>query len=141
MHLLPILASLLLTACATQENYAAAVNSWQGADQEAVYRVWGYPNKIDTLPNGNKLLVYRDVDKGQNPVYTTPGSTSVVTNPNGTSQVNVVSATVSGGNTYYYECNTWFELSSKGKVLNTSFRGNNCIADKNFLNTHLNQGN
>ncbi len=135
-----LLSFLFLSACATQENYAQAVQSWQGADQNAVYRVWGYPTKVETLPNGHKVLVYQEIVHGQNPVYSTPSTTSVTTSPNGASQVNIVSGTISGGNSYYYECTTWFELDKRGQVLNTNFRGNNCVASKKFINTHSYQG-
>lgn len=135
-----LILTLLLVGCATEQYYANAVNSWQGAPQEAVYHVWGYPNRTNKLPNGHQVLVYRSVMKGRDPIYSTPGSTSVVTNPNGRTRVTTTESTLSGGGTYDYECRTWFELNRKGRVVNTSFRGNNCVATKQFMMMHLYNG-
>lgn len=123
---------LLLAACATQQNYAMTVSSWHGQAQQQLYRVWGYPDQIEKLPTGNNLLIYRQVEHGSNPVYTTPGSTTVQTNSSGT-YINSTQGYTSGGGSYYYSCTTWFELDSKGNIVNTSFRGNNCAATKNFV--------
>lgn len=131
---------LLLAACATQQYYGAAVNSWQGANQEAIYHVWGYPNQIKRLPNGHQLLVYHFRERGRNPVYHTPGSTRVVQNKEGATQVMTTGPSVSGGGTYDLRCTTWFELGSNGRVTNTSFRGNDCVATKNFMMMHTYQG-
>lgn len=137
LFLLPL---LFLVSCATEQYYANAVNSWQGAPQEAVYRVWGYPNRVKTLPSGHKLLVYRSEMRGRDPVYSTPGTTSVTTGRHGRTSVTTTEGTVSGGGTYDYKCMTWFELNKRGRVVNTSFRGNNCVATKQFMMTHVYNG-
>jgi len=130
----------LLSACATQQYYANAVTSWEGSNQEQVYHIWGYPNKIQHLPNGHKVLVYHEEDKGRNPIYSTPASTSVETKSGGQTKVVTTGSSISGGGTYDYKCTTWFEIDHKGRVVNTSFRGNNCVATKNFMMTHTYQG-
>lgn len=130
----------LLSACATQQYYANAVHSWQGASQEQVYRVWGYPNRIQRLPNGHKLLVYKEEERGRNPIYSTPATTSVQTKADGTTDVYTTAGSISGGGSYVYKCTTWFELNRKGQVVNTSFRGNNCVATKGFMLKHVYQG-
>jgi hypothetical protein len=127
---------ILFAGCATQDNYSTAVNSWRGASQESVYRAWGYPDKIETLPNRHKLLVYRDVVRGQHPIYSTPQTTSVVTSPSGVTQINTTSATLSGGGSYFLECTTWFELDDSGNVYSVSFRGDNCVATRSFMLAH-----
>lgn len=129
----------MLTACATQQYYAGAVNSWQGANQEEVYRTWGYPNRVNKLPNGHKVLVYRYKERVRQPVYSSPGSTTVI---QGRHRTRVISTgpTYSGGGSYQLNCTTWFELGKHGRVVNTSFRGNDCVATKEFMMMHTYQG-
>ena len=129
-----------LTACATQQNYATAVYSWQGAPQESVYRTWGYPDRVETLPNGHKVLVYREHEQGREPIVSTPATSSVSTNPDGTTNVFTQGGTISGGGYYDYQCSTWFELGDNGNVSNTSFRGNNCLATQSFMTAHMYNG-
>jgi hypothetical protein len=123
----------LLSGCATEQNYAIAVHSWRGGDQNALYRVWGYPNSIETLPNGHPLLIYKQSQHGVNPVYSNPGNTTIVNNPNGTTYIASTPTTISGGGSYDYHCTTWFELDKKGTIVGTNFRGNNCVANQSFL--------
>lgn len=122
-----------LISCATEQNYGIVVHSWRGGNQNELYRVWGYPDKIEKLPNGHNLLVYHQVERGTNPVYTTPGSTTVQTNAQGTTYINTTQSTVSGGGSYNYTCTTWFELDKSGTIVATNFRGNNCVANQNFI--------
>jgi len=130
----------LLAACATQQYYANTVTSWNGADQEQVYQTWGYPNRIQRLPNGHRVLVYHQEERGRNPVFSTPASTSVETTPGGATRVFTTGGSISGGGTYDYKCTTWFELNRKGRVINTTFKGNNCVATKNFMLAHIYRG-
>lgn len=129
----------MLSSCATQQYYASAVNSWQGANQEQVYHVWGYPDRVEKLPNGHKVLVYRNRIHGRNPVYRNPGSTTVI-NRGRTTEVYTKGPSYSGGGSYDLRCTTWFELGKNHRVVNTSFRGNNCVATKNFMMSHTYQG-
>ncbi len=140
LSLIILLAMLLSAACATQQNYASAVSSWQGANQEQLYHTWGYPDKMDKLPNGHRLLIYRSRQAGRNPVYQTPGSTTIVQGANGNTEVISTAGSISGGGTYDLRCTTWFELGPKGNIVNTSFRGNNCVATKNDMLLHTYQG-
>lgn len=128
-----------LQSCATQQYYANAVHSWYGANQNYVYRVWGYPDKIRKLPNGHKVLMYRDIEKGRTPVYTTPGTRTVV-RERGRKRVIETGPTVSGGEEYTNKCITGFEINRKGRVVNASFRGNNCIATQQFMQQHIYRG-
>jgi hypothetical protein len=122
-----------IMSCATEQNYALAVHSWRGGTENDLYRVWGYPNRVEKLPNGHNLLVYKQVERGTNPVYSNPGSTTVQTGPNGQTYVNTTPATVSGGGSYNYNCTTWFELDNTGTIIGTNFRGNNCVANQSFI--------
>ena len=132
------LAVMTLAACATENNYSLAVRSWQGANENQLFHIWGYPDSIQRLPNGQRLLVYRSNDKGRNPMFTTPGNT-VVSTSGGASTISSSPTVVSGGGTYHYYCTTWFAVNKAGRVVNTSFRGNNCIASSAFVQRQSNQ--
>lgn len=131
--------SVFLAACATQQYYAGAVNSWQGAKQEELYRVWGYPTRVNKLPNGHKVLVYRERQRVQEPVYSNPGTTTVIQHRRRT-EVITTNPTYSGGGSYVLACTTWFEIGKHGRIVNTSYRGNDCVATKEFMMTHTYQG-
>ncbi|MCH9744057.1 MAG: hypothetical protein K0U29_03900 [Gammaproteobacteria bacterium] len=125
------LSAAILVACATENNYSLAVRSWQGGNENALFRAWGYPDRIQRI-NGQRILVYRSVDKGRNPTFTSPGQTTVESG-GGTTIVTSSPTVVSGGGTYHYYCTTWFAVNKAGRIVNTSFRGNNCVADKSFV--------
>jgi len=122
--------SFLMTGCATSQNYARAVNSWSGISAKKLVRVWGYPSRIERMSNGHQLYIYRSIKRGRYPTQVSPGYTSVKTEGNQT-YVTSVPTTYSGGGSYDYRCKTWFEVS-RGRVVNTSFRGNNCLGTDNF---------
>ncbi len=130
--ILSTLASMLLASCANEQNYAATVHSWQGAHERQLFNIWGYPNRIQKLDSGNKLLVYRTITKGTYPVTSTPGYTSVTTS-GGQTSVTQTSSTTMGGGSYDFRCTTWFEVNGAGRVVNTSFRGNDCVATDSFM--------
>lgn len=129
----------LLVSCASETYYQAALSSWHGATQATVYRIWGYPDQVETLPNGHPVLIYRTHIVGQTPVYSTPSITTVNTDNNNVTVINS-SGMIAGGDIYDYQCTTFFELDNKGIVLNTNFRGNNCVATKDFMLEHTYTG-
>lgn len=131
--------SAILAGCATQQYYAGAVNSWQGASQNELYHVWGYPNRVNKLPNGHKVLVYRYKERVREPMYSTPAATTVIRTRHRTRIIHT-DTTYSGGRSYDLRCTTWFELGKHGRVVNTSFRGNDCVATKQFMMMHSYQG-
>ena len=124
-----------LSGCASQQNYAAAVRGWQGAGEKQLFNIWGYPNQIQKLDNGHRLLVYRTVNKGTYPTVTTPGYTAVDT-AGGRTSVTSTSSMTTGGGSYNFRCTTWFEVNRQGRVVNTSFRGNGCEATDAFVRSH-----
>ena len=135
-RILGLVSSLVLTAllvaCASTQNYDMAVRSWQGANEKQLNHIWGYPNHVRKMPSGHRLLIYRVVNRGRYPVYSAPGYTSVETS-GGTTRVTSVPTTEGGGGSYDYRCTTWFEVNGKKRVVNTSFRGNGCVATDSFL--------
>ena len=127
--------SLAVAACATQQNYQIALNSWRGASINDLVKVWGYPAKRSKAPDGNALYIYSSHEHGRNPVYRTGGTTTVTKNGDNIQVTNTPMVT-SGGGTYDYRCTTWFEVNKKNIIVNTSFRGNNCVGTDDFLRTH-----
>lgn len=113
----------LIAGCGTVQNYSLTVNSWQGTNSSLLYDAWGYPHKIETLPNGNKLLTYSNVEKYKS-------STTV------TKSDDNKTAYVTGGDTNVYRCTTWFEVNSRQIIVNTNFKGNNCFATSDFVKSH-----
>ena len=124
--LLAIALTMSLTACGTVQNYNAAVTSWKNASANQLYTVWGYPNTIKKLPNGNQLLTYVTVDRVKSP-------TVISQNEEKTHTV------ITGGDVTVYRCTTWFEVNRQQTIVNATFKGNNCLATKAFLNQHLNR--
>ncbi len=124
--LLAIALTTTLTACGTVQNYNAAVTSWKNASANQLYTVWGYPNTIKKLPNGNQLLTYVTVDRVKSPTVISQNEEKT-------------HAVITGGDVTVYRCTTWFEVNRQQTIVNATFKGNNCLATKAFLNQHLNQ--
>lgn len=122
----------LLTACVSMQNYSDVVHSWRGASINELMNVWGYPNRIERLPGGHRLYIYRDANRGRYPVYTTP-SHSTMTTRNGRTVATHVPTTTSGGGIYDLRCTTWFETNRRHRIVGISFRGNDCVATKKFV--------
>jgi len=118
---------MLTTGCATTSNYGLAVRSWNHANAKTLTRVWGYPNRMHRLPNGNILYAYHDVTFVVDPITTIPGHETIV-HRNHEVVVHRSGPIVTGGGAYTLKCHTWFEVNPYGKIVNTSFRGNNCVA-------------
>ena len=115
--------SLALTACGTVQNYDAAITSWKNAPAEKLYAVWGYPRTIKRLPNGNQVLTYVEVNKIKSP-------TIVSQNEDKTHAV------ITGGDVTVYHCTTWFEVNKNQRIVNATFKGNNCSATESYLKSH-----
>lgn len=123
-----------LTACATTENYATTVFSWQGVNITKLYTQWGYPNSTQNIAGGHKLVVYRHVNTVTKPTTVTQSSNSQ-SYADGSHSHNSTTV-ISPSQTTTYRCTTTFETNSQGTIINTSFRGNNCTADNLFVKSH-----
>jgi hypothetical protein len=129
---------LLITGCATTQNYACVVKSWMGASTKSLFPVWGYPNRKMTLENGHVLYIYQDEEKGEIPPTMFPGYTTVTQQRGGRTVVSTTPPVFSGGTRYDLTCFTWFEVTKSGRIVGTSFRGNDCIAGKDFVRNYTN---
>lgn len=128
----------LLASCATTQNFATAVQSWNGAKQDMLYRVWGYPVKTRKLNNGHSLLMYRRDIRGTTPTTVTPATRTVTRDGWGNKQITETPAIVTGGEAYKIHCFTYFEVNTRGIIVNTSFRGQACTATKDFMLSLMN---
>ena len=131
------LVSLLLVGCATTQNYSLAVNSWQGGNVHSLFKTWGYPNRILTLPHGHRLYIYSYRDHGETPSTVFPGYTTI-SQRHGTTFVSSTPPMVMGGTEYDMRCTTWFEANKQGRIVGTSFRGNSCSGTQSFAQDYSN---
>jgi hypothetical protein len=122
--------TVCLLGCGTSQNYATAVNSWQGAPKTALMNDWGSPAIEKTLANGNTLYMYRVVEtekftKTYNPVV----ATGRVSPQPQTNMLSHAPAVMHGQDETFW-CETQFEVNKAGMIVNSSFTGNNCVASK-----------
>lgn len=123
--------TIFLVSCAlfpTSAKYQIKVDSWKGRNVNHLIHSWGYPNKIIQSPEGNKVYVYHYKQVGRYPIIYHPGSTTVVNNGKGDTYINSSQGYYSGGGRYNYSCTTWFEISDSHKIINVTFRGNDCVS-------------
>src|SRR5579859_4206971 len=112
MKIKAALLCLLLAGCATTEKYEAKLNSWVGADMNALVNSWGYPSSSFSAPDGNTVYVYDS--RGS---YTTPTSYQTTYQAN-TLTGGVDATTVQrGGQTFNYWCTTYFEVDAEKKIV------------------------
>lgn len=122
-----VISCSVLAGCATSAKYRALLSQWQGQSIDAFTKVWGYPNRQMKAPNGNTVYVYQYRNTTTFPQTTIPGYTRVQ-NSGGNTTVMTVPTYSSGGGTYHYNCTTWVEIDKQHKIVQTSFRGNDCVA-------------
>jgi len=122
-----MISCIFLAGCATTAKYQAMLDQWHGQDISAFTKVWGYPDRQTKAPNGNTVYVYRYRNTTTFPQTTVPGYTRVE-NSDGNTTVTTVPTYHSGGGTYHYNCTTWVEVNSQQKIVQASFRGNDCMA-------------
>ena len=135
-YFLPLaLFMLLFAGCAAENYYAQAVYSWKGATTKALFQRWGYPDRIARLPSGHRLLMYRKISPPKYPPHVTPGFAGGTTQK-GTVEMARTSRELSGGRHQKYKCTAWFEVNKKERIVVTSYRGNHCVASKEFLTTY-----
>ena len=135
------LSALILSGCATlfpayQQNYVQTVQSWEGASESSLYKVWGYADQTQTLGNGNTLLIYDDEWEDTVP-------TTVTRYKTGAGEHQQLHETISPGGWKSYSCKTQFELNAKKIIVNTSVKGDSCghhnMADQAFIDSHSNK--
>jgi len=62
-HLTTLLLILNLSACATPKKYEAKLNQEIGKTEQQLISVWGQPNQIKELQNGDKIITYTSINQ------------------------------------------------------------------------------
>ena len=114
--MLTAIISLVLSGCASVENYEKICNSWLGENINHLTQKWGYPKGELIAPNGNKVYVYH---------YSRNVNMPVMTNVYGT--YNGFNAMSYGGNSMTFYCTTYFEVDQSGTIVNWRIEGNDCV--------------
>lgn len=123
--------AILLTGCGGAGHYASAVHSWQGAPRTALVHDWGHPNSVSELSNGNVLYTYRVVE--HEPIVKTysPAPYGFVRlSPQNNNTVVLSHPAVVTHHQESFWCETSFEINKRNVIVNTHYKGNNCVATK-----------
>ena len=115
---------LILAACNNTRYYANAVNSWQGASAHALFHHWGAPNEITQLPHGNRMYLYRRVERETFSQTYLPATTRVSAQE--PSALLSRPSSLRRDRVHTFWCNTWFEVNPHAVIVNTRFTGNHC---------------
>jgi len=123
---LVIITSMILSGCATNENFVKQHNEWIGKNINDYIARSGYPDNSYEIPNGNKVYVYT---KTRNYVF--PRHTI------GYGYFGMRGGYFGGfypGMFGYDEiietCTVYIEANKKGTIVKWGAKGNNCIADE-----------
>lgn len=116
-----------LSACASNTNYAKAVQTWQGAPEHSLYAAWGNPTTEKRLPHGGRLVTYREAESDYNTKNYSPGVAATRMSPQGNHMLSQPTAVIRHREEKFW-CETSFEVNQAGVIVNTSFHGNNCLS-------------
>ncbi|MCX7125468.1 MAG: hypothetical protein NTU49_06940 [Gammaproteobacteria bacterium] len=117
-----------LVSCATEQKYATEVKSWQGAPESALVKSWGSPQEVNTMANGNHVLMYRSIERETLPKTYAPDTSMtgrLTTQTNNTVMLGRPPTVVRDGDASFW-CETEFEVNNHNLIVNASFHGTNC---------------
>jgi hypothetical protein len=128
MHRLMCLVLLVaLTGCSSPQNYRAALRTWQGVPEPFLLKQWGRPTNVTRTANGNYLYTYTMLANRSFPANAGPDFARPSLQRNGVRVLNEPMAELDMQRIQFY-CETNFEISKKGVVLNAIAYGNDCDA-------------
>ena len=135
--LLIFFSSVLISGCATEANFKAMLETWEGSHVDSLVSSWGPPASSYPLSSGGQVLEYKLQASGTIPI-TTPttqttyhsgnvnaygGGYNSYGNYSGTS-------TTHGSQTTYYNytswCNIRLTVNSSGYIERWQYQGNGC---------------
>jgi hypothetical protein len=122
-----LLISLTLTACATSNYYAQALNSWRGNNLNTLFKSWGAPDQVVPIPNGNTYYVYNSQSVQSAPGAYTPSFFNTTSNGSGT-PVSGMIMLQGPPSIYVLSCRTWFEVNTSNVIVDAGAKGNYCYA-------------
>lgn len=120
-----IMLCFFFCSCVAQNNYKQVCQSWVGHDINDLIRAWGYPQRTNTMPNGNMVYTYHKSNTETDPVFTLPGQTTYNKVGNTVYKREGMGMTV-GGDTVTYYCVTSFETTPSGSIVFWRYEGNRC---------------
>lgn len=132
-HVLFLLFTLALGACATTAGYEAILNTWKGVTEEKLVAKWGPPRSVYKQSNGGRILTYNRSRSVYVPgtTTTTPQSNFVTTVVGGqmvSGYVTTDVTTTTPGYTTNLSCTTHFYVNASGIIYSWRWRGNSCRA-------------
>lgn len=117
---------IILSGCATTENYRALLETWKGNNINAYIASNGSPNSTLPLPNGDMVYTWNKTFRRGSYSNTThlPVSTPY-------SRSHGYNYDSDYTDTLYYAkaCKTDIFTNSKGEIINYRFEGNHCKAN------------
>lgn len=116
--LMSLVIVICLSSCATTKGFQQVCDSWIGAPETELIRLWGYPQNTLQLQNGNTVYVY-----SSGGTFTMPSHYDTSEDVWGKTQVHITE-----GTTITLWCCTYFEIDEQGIIINYRFEGNNCVA-------------
>lgn len=122
--------AVTLVGCGGAQHYASAVNSWQGAPRSALMHDWGHPSSVTQLSNGNELYTYRVVEHEPISKTYSPAPGFVRLSPQNINSVTLSHPPVITPHDESFWCETSFEINKRNVIVNTHYKGNNCVATK-----------
>jgi hypothetical protein len=131
-----LLILLVLTGCATTQNYEKILSSWVGAPESALISNWGPPSSSYQISANSKVITYmrgRNVQVGGF-ATTTPITTTTTGNIYGGVNANYSSTatsyvqSVSPVTNIAMNCSTRFTVNN-GVIANWAWEGNDCRAN------------
>lgn len=125
--------SFLLAACATDNYYAQALNSWHGNNLSTLFKVWGAPDQVLPIPNGNTYYIYNSQSVQSAPGPYVP-SFFAYNNPGSGNKAVVGTVMLQSPPTLYVlSCRTWFEVDKNSNIINAGAKGNYCYAGEDNI--------
>jgi hypothetical protein len=108
-----------------QANFDNMLGSLVGKDINDVIRKLGYPQRVNDMPNGNKLYTFAKGKTVQDPVVNVPGQTTYNQIGNTVYKNQQPGYTIGGGTSTYY-CILNFEVNEDNAIVHTQYEGNRC---------------
>jgi hypothetical protein len=136
-----VVLSVVLSGCATTENYEKILNSWVGSNADNLVMKWGPPANFYPLSNGGRVIEYNTQRNVQIGGYTTivPQTTYNSGTASAYGTGGSAYGTYSGTSTTYVQkttparniamqCITRFTINAEGTITNWAWQGNDCKA-------------
>ena len=141
MWILVLVLSLLLTGCmstTTNGYYTEAVESWRWGKGTTLLDVWGRPDRLARLPNGDLLYIYEKETYQRYPITASTNIPTYTTGVYGMATLVPSSTPFPLPTNFLLRCVTSFEVDPSDIIVSMRAQGNNCTANKGFMLTKSN---